>query len=79
MPTDMKRTIADAAKTILLEKKKSKLTVKDIVDECHITRQAFYYHFADIPDLIEWIISQREDKPQNSLPESAHTKEPLQS
>ena len=34
-----------------MEKNKKKLTVKDIVDECQITRQAFYYHFEDIPEL----------------------------
>ena len=45
MPVDMKETIAEAARTLLMEKRKKKLTVKDIVDECSITRQAFYYHF----------------------------------
>ena len=51
MPTDMKETIAEAAKRLLMEKHVKKLTVKDIVEECQITRQAFYYHFEDIPDL----------------------------
>ena len=53
---DMKETIAQAAKTILLERNVKKLTVKDIVEECQITRQAFYYHFEDIPDLFRWIL-----------------------
>ena len=42
--------------TLLMEKNKKKLTVKDIVDECQITRQAFYYHFEDIPELFRWIM-----------------------
>ena len=56
MPTDMKRTIAEAAQTLLVQRHVKKLTVKDIVEECHITRQAFYYHFADIPELLRWMI-----------------------
>lgn len=56
MPVDMKEAIAEAAMTLLMEKNKKKLTVKDIVDECQITRQAFYYHFEDIPELFRWIM-----------------------
>ena len=56
MPSDMKQIIAEAALTLLRERKIKKLTVKDIVDQCHITRQAFYYHFEDIPDLFRWMI-----------------------
>ena len=56
MPTDMKRLIAEATQTLLLERHVKKLTVKDIVEECHITRQAFYYHFAGIPELLRWMI-----------------------
>ena len=54
MAVDMKEMIAEAAKKLLFEKKSKRLTVKDIVEECHITRQAFYYHFEDIPDLLRW-------------------------
>ena len=50
MPVDMKEVIAQAAMKLLIEKHAKKLTVKDIVEECHITRQTFYYHFADIPE-----------------------------
>ena len=58
MPVDMKRAIAEAARTLLMEKHVKKLTVKDIVEECHITRQSFYYHFEDIPDLLKWVLEQ---------------------
>lgn len=58
MPADMKETIAEAVLTLLTEEKMKKLTVKDIVDQCHITRQAFYYHFEDIPDLFRWMIKE---------------------
>ena len=58
MAVDMKRMIAEATRTLLMDKNVKKLTVKDIVEECHITRQTFYYHFEDIPNLIRWILEQ---------------------
>ena len=61
MPADMKGTIAQAAIT-LMGKGVRKLTVKDIVEECRITRQAFYYHFEDIPELFRWMLEQETDR-----------------
>lgn len=62
MAIDMKEIIAEGARKLLLEKKVKKLTVKDIADECNITRQTFYYHFEDIPDMIRWIMENEFDK-----------------
>lgn len=56
MPIDMKEMIAQAAKRLVMEQNRKKLTVKDIVEECRITRQAFYYHFEDIPALFRWMM-----------------------
>ncbi len=56
MPNDMKETIAKAMLTLLMERHVKKLTVKDIVEQCQITRQAFYYHFEGIPELIRWMV-----------------------
>lgn len=56
MPADMKESIAKAVRKLLTEKNVKKLTVKDIVEECQITRQTFYYHFEDIPDLFRWLL-----------------------
>lgn len=50
----MKLQIAQAGERLLSEKNRKKLTVTDIVEECHITRQTFYYHFKDIPDMLMW-------------------------
>lgn len=58
MAADMKETIAQAAKRLLLERGVKKLTVKDLVEECRITRQTFYYHFEDIPALFRWMLEQ---------------------
>ena len=60
MSDDMKETIAEAAKYLIFKKQVRKLTVKDIVNECQITRQTFYYHFEDIPGLFRWILKQDE-------------------
>ena len=58
MTADTKEAIATATKVLLLEKGVKRLTVKEIVEECQITRQTFYYHFEDIPALIRWILEQ---------------------
>lgn len=61
MATDMKLQIAQAGERLLNEKNRKKLTVTDIVEECHITRQTFYYHFKDIPDMLMWNIQRQYD------------------
>ncbi len=59
MSNEMKLQIAQAGERLLNEKNRKKLTVTDIVEECHITRQTFYYHFKDIPDMIIWNIQRK--------------------
>lgn len=54
-----RNAIIDAFLQLLDERPLSKITVKDIVDVCGINRNTFYYHFEDIPALIE-AISKRE-------------------
>ena len=51
---DMKEIITEAARKLVLEKKVKKLTVKDIVEGCGLTRQTFYRNFKDKYDLINW-------------------------
>ena len=57
-----KQAIASAAHDLAMRKSLDKITVKDIVAECHITRQTFYYHFKDILDLLEWGIKWEMDQ-----------------
>lgn len=43
---------------LLNEKPLSKISVRDIVEDCGINRNSFYYHFQDIPSLLEEIIGE---------------------
>ena len=47
---------------LLDERPLSKVSIKDIVEDCGINRNTFYYHFADLPDLIEAIIRDETDR-----------------
>ena len=39
---------------LLLKKPLNKITINDLTTDCGISRMAFYYHFKDIYDLVEW-------------------------
>lgn len=58
MPIDMKLVIAGTFAKLSKTKPVDKITVKDLVEECGISRQSFYYHFQDILDVMEWSIRQ---------------------
>lgn len=51
-----KNAIMAAFWQLLEEKPYSKITVKDIVDRCQINRNTFYYHYHDIPELLEYAV-----------------------
>lgn len=54
-------TIMDAFLRLLDERPVNKISVKDIVEECGINRNTFYYHFSDIPELVEEIVKSKAD------------------
>lgn len=47
---------------LLNERPLSQITVKDIVEDCGINRNSFYYHFDDIPTMITEIITEKADE-----------------
>lgn len=51
-----KKAIVETFVRLLNERPLNKITVKDIVEECGINRNTFYYHFEDIPSLVEEIL-----------------------
>ncbi len=58
MPNFTRKAIQEAFITLLNERPLKQITVKDIVDTCGINRNTFYYHFADIPTLLQEIITE---------------------
>lgn len=54
-------SIIRAFNQLLDEKPINKITVKDIVGRCGINRNTFYYHFSDIPDLVDEIMEEMAD------------------
>ena len=60
MKNQMKSVIANKFFELAQKKNIDKITVKDLVDACDISRQTFYYHFQDIFEVIEWHAEQLE-------------------
>lgn len=53
-----KQSISESLMMLLETHTIDKITVKDIVAECGVNRQTFYYHFRDIYDLLEWTLEE---------------------
>ncbi len=55
MSQTTKKALAASLKKLLGKTTLDKITVKDIVEDCEVNRQTFYYHFQDVYALLEWI------------------------
>ena len=53
-----KNAIRESFLKLLNERPLSQITVKDIVSDCGVNRNTFYYYFEDIPQLMEEIFTQ---------------------
>ena len=62
MPNFTRIAIKNAFVKLLALKPLNKISVKDIVEECGINRNSFYYHFQDVPALLESIVMEEMDK-----------------
>jgi AcrR family transcriptional regulator len=62
MASFTKKAIMESFIKLLNQKPISKITVKEIVDDCGINRNSFYYHFVDIPALVEEILQSEAEK-----------------
>ena len=71
MPPFAKREIKNSFIKLLTERPISHITVKDIVEDCGVNRNSFYYHFQDIPSLLEEIIVEMTAKVIENLPEES--------
>ncbi len=50
-----KTALGESLKKMVLTKRLEKITINDLTSDCGISRMAFYYHFKDIYDLVEWV------------------------
>ncbi len=53
-----KKTLAESLKKIMKQKPLNKISIRELVEDCALNRQTFYYHFKDIYDLVEWMFEQ---------------------
>lgn len=53
MINQTKHILEESLKKLMLEKPLDKITIRDLTEDCGISRMAFYYHFKDIYDLVE--------------------------
>ena len=69
MPNFTRRAIQETFLSLLDERPLSSITVKDIVEACGINRNSFYYHYRDLPDLVEEILRQEAERAVTSVTE----------
>lgn len=53
-----KKLLAESLKKCMRQKPLGKISIREIVEDCGVNRQTFYYHFKDIYDLVEWMFNQ---------------------
>lgn len=77
MPNFTKIAIQQSFLRLLSQRPITKITVKDIVEDCGINRNSFYYHFQDLPQLLETVIIESADEIISRIPESFSLEEGL--
>lgn len=53
-----KKMLAESLKKAMGTKQLSKITVSEIISDCGINRNTFYYHFEDIYALLKWVLEE---------------------
>lgn len=71
MPPFAKKAIKKSFMKLLTERPIAQITVRDIVEDCGVNRNSFYYHFQDIPALLEEIIVEMTEEVIDALPEES--------
>lgn len=62
MPSPAREAIKASFLKLLEERPLREITVKDIVQDCGVNRNSFYYHFRDIPTLLQEIVTEYADR-----------------
>lgn len=63
-----KQLIQTSFRALLIAKPLDRITVRDIVEECDLTRNTFYYHYEDIYDLFDDYLETRTRDVLRTLP-----------
>jgi len=53
-----KKILTASLKKFMELKPLNKISVREIIEDCGLNRQTFYYHFEDIYDQVKWMYSQ---------------------
>lgn len=53
-----KKALSQSLKKAMEKKPFSKITVSELIKDCNINRNTFYYHFSDIYNLLKWMFEQ---------------------
>ena len=69
-PSETKLQMAEALKRLIKNRPFAKITVQDIVAECNINRNTFYYHFENNYDLLSFTYSLEVQNIVNSFQEA---------
>ncbi|MDO4554753.1 MAG: TetR/AcrR family transcriptional regulator [Lachnospiraceae bacterium] len=68
-----KKKMAGVLKELLEKKHFHKITIEELVEKTGMTRQSFYYHFADIYDLLAYLCQLEVENWFSDLDESSFT------
>ena len=61
MASFTKKAIMASFSKLLEEKPLSQITIREIVEDCGVNRNTFYYHFRDLPHLVETMVNEEAD------------------
>lgn len=68
MPNFTRNAIKSSFLKLLEDRPLHQITIKDIVEDCGVNRNSFYYHFKDMPALLEEIIEETIQKAVDTSP-----------
>lgn len=70
MKLNTKQTIQASFRQLLLAKSLDRITVRDIVEDCGLNRNTFYYYYEDIYDLFDDYLDVQMQEAYRALPEN---------
>ena len=62
------KAIQNSFVKLLDSKPIDRITIKDITDDCGISRNTFYYHYADLPALVEEVLMNNAEELMQAYP-----------